>query len=475
LSAVLLALTLNLHPWWPLAWIAPVPLLLAAQYATPRETGWLALAASAFGLASNFTYYRIVSDSAPIAIALILAQGLGWAAILRATCRAWSGRSRWTAVFVYPAAFAALDTLLNAFSPHSSFGSMAYSQGDALAVLQIASITGTPGVVFILALFASTLAVALGRTEVDKPLLTYGLPTLCIVAALGFGFVRLAGRPDSETIQVGLIAMDDFIGGRVPPAAADAVWGHYEKLIHRAAGQGARLVVLPEKIEVLREADVDRRYQALSEAARRGQVYLAAGVGLREGGKLRNRLWLFGPDGSLASKYDKRHLVPGVEREFLAGAAFAAPRIDGIPMGLAICKDLHFPSFGRAFGQRGAAVVIDAAWDFQQDAWMAARLTAVRGIESGFAIVRSSREGLLTITDRFGRIQAETPSAARTGATLIATARFHRPEPTFYSAWGDIFGWLCVCYALYARFEPKPAGDSLPPQPSRLPGLPNIR
>jgi apolipoprotein N-acyltransferase len=66
---------------------------------------------------------------------------------------------------------------------------------------------------------------------------------------------------------------------------------------------------------------------------------------------------------------------------------------------------MHFAALGRAYGQRQAAVMLVPAWDFDYlDAWMEARTTVVRGIENGYAVVRSSREGFLTVSDAYGRI-----------------------------------------------------------------------
>ena len=156
-----------------------------------------------------------------------------------------------SSVFVYPVTWAAVDVLTNQFSPNSSIGSLAYSQGDALPVLQVASLAGTPGVVFLLSLFASVVALVLWRgTRVDKPLFAYGLPLLIVMATLNFGLMRLAAPPGPTQWRIGLAAIDDFIGVKVPVSLADHVWNLYERDIDSLAAQGAELIVPPEKIEV---------------------------------------------------------------------------------------------------------------------------------------------------------------------------------------------------------------------------------
>jgi len=112
--------------------------------------------------------------------------------------------------------------------------------------------------------------------------------------------------------------------------------------------------------------------------------------------------------------------------------------------GLAICKDMHSGALGRAYRAAGAQVMLVPAWDFNEDGEYAARLSALRGVESGFAMVRATREGRLTITDAYGRIVAETPSRPLPGAVLLGEVPAGAPPATPYRRVGNLFGWLCV-------------------------------
>ena len=77
--------------------------------------------------------------------------------------------------FCVSALTAGFDMLESSFSGHGSAASFAQSQMNAIAVIQIAALAGTSGVVFIVNLFASTLAVAgtNGPAGVDFVLATY--------------------------------------------------------------------------------------------------------------------------------------------------------------------------------------------------------------------------------------------------------------------------------------------------------------
>ena len=134
-----------------------------------------------------------------------------------------------------------------------------------------------------------------------------------------------------------------------------------------------------------------------------------AGLGVDNGKERRNEAWWFAPDGRLATNYLKHFMAPP-EREFVSGSEFPVNAIDGVNYGVAICKDMHFASLGRGFGARDAAVMLVPAWDFHDDAWMAANMTKLRGVENGYAVVRSSRDGLLSVSDAYGRMLAVAES-----------------------------------------------------------------
>ena len=130
-----------------------------------------------------------------------------------------------------------------------------------------------------------------------------------------------------------------------------------------------------------------------------------AGLGVDDGKQRRNEAWWFSPEGRLVTNYLKHFMAPP-EREFVAGDEFPVNDIAGVRYGVAICKDMHFASLGRGFGERRARVMLIPAWDFDADAWMAANMTKLRGIENGYVVVRSSRQGLLSVSDGFGRMLA---------------------------------------------------------------------
>jgi len=134
-----------------------------------------------------------------------------------------------------------------------------------------------------------------------------------------------------------------------------------------------------------------------------------------------NRAWLFAPNGVLIADYAKHHLIPGLEATFTSGREFVVRSVGTGRIGIAICKDMDFPTLGRRYAALGVDALLVPAWDFDQDAWWHARMAILRGVESGFAVVRAARNGLLTASDRYGRIVGVATSGSAPVASLAVS------------------------------------------------------
>jgi apolipoprotein N-acyltransferase len=448
-AGVLLRFAAGLRPVWWLVWLAPVPLLLIAIRFRPRDARWMVLLAAVIGTSCNFHYFRLVMPL-PAVIAVIAAQSLLWGFLFFASRRIIVRYQDWWTVFVYPVLCVAVDTLTAALLPDGNWGSLAYSQSDQLPILQIASLFGTAGLLFLVSLVPSTLAVAIayGRS-LRHGFVAYAITALLLGSSLLYGYLRLQQPISGVETAFGLVSIDDPIGVRASSSYATKIFGEYDRRVAELAAQGAQVVVLPEKIAFVTPAMVAERQQHFSALAGQNRVWLEVGMGIVGGDHPTNWEWLFAPDGSLAASYEKHHMAPP-ERSahYASGTDYSLETIGGQSYGLAICKDMHFASLGRAYGQRHAAVMLVPAWDFNYlDGWIEARTTSMRGVENGYSVIRASREGLLTASDAYGRILAEVPSSPMPGRSLLAKVVIAAQVPTLYTRIGNIPGWLCVAAA----------------------------
>jgi apolipoprotein N-acyltransferase len=111
--------------------------------------------------------------------------------------------------------------------------------------------------------------------------------------------------------------------------------------------------------------------------------------------------------------------------------------------GLQICKDMDFPKLSREYAADGVNMLLVPAWDFNLDRWLHSRMAVLRAVENGFALARSARNGLLTLSDNRGRILAEAATAPDRFVSVTGKVNVVREE-TFYTRTGDWFAWLCV-------------------------------
>lgn len=435
---------LGLEPLWWLAWIAPAPLLALALRSSRLDACWITALAALIGLSGNLRYLNLVMP-APAALLVLAAQALLWVFVVAATRRVVLRYRAWWSVFAYPVFWVAADQLMAGLAADGNWGSLAYSQSEFLPLLQVGALFGVPGVLFLLALAPSALAlgVVFGGT-LRRARWSYGISAALLGAALVYGGWRLQPPAAGQPTRFGMVAIDDGIEPRTAPDKAAAIWDQYQRHVEALAARGASVIVLPERMAVLTPAQAPAVQARFSALARRSGSWIEAGVELDDGKGRRNLAWLFGPDGALAAHYQKHYLAPSERAGFVAGAAFEVRRIGGHAYGLAICKDMHFADLGRAYGARQAAVMLVPAWDFGLDRWLGARMTATRGVENGYAVVRSAREGLLTASDAYGRILGERRSGPMPGAALLVDVALAAPLPTLYTRIGDLLGWICV-------------------------------
>lgn len=435
LSGAMLAQAQSLEPIWQVAWAAPIPLLIALSGASWGGALILGAIAGACSTAFVISYFHDLGGIVGAA-ALVALKTLIWA--LAAFCHraAIRGLPAWLGVLAFPVLMAGIETLIATISPHGSAGAFAYSQIEFLPAVQAASLGGAPAITFVVCLFASGLAVMVAR----RTWIPAVAPVVVVAGLLGWGALRIPPQPKPAPgdLGVALLAHDSF--------AFDAsnwriAWEAYAAEAERAAEAGANVIVLPEKVVTLTAGETQQALGRLHDIASRHGVVIVADAVAAEKHFSYNRAWFI--TGGGVRSYNKRHLVPGFEANLQRGVADLYSDVGGIRMGVAICKDMDFPALGRRFGSYGATLVLVPAWDFGADAWLHSRMAMLRGVESGFWMARSAREGLMLVSDPYGRVTAQQRSKADMGR-LAALVPLQKPMRTIYVQIGDAFGWACL-------------------------------
>jgi apolipoprotein N-acyltransferase len=439
ISAAAFYLSTGLGEFWLLAWLAPLPVLWLAHARTPRAAAIPAAIAWFAGSLNLFSYLSRVMPGA-IVLILLMAPAIVFGLAVWFSGAAVRRLGPVAGALAFPTAWTSYEFLLSLVSPHGTALSRGYSQAQWLTLMQVLSITGLWGVVFLLTYMPSAVAAAIAcrapRTVVPASAL--------LLAAVAFGAARLSHPESTPTVRVGLAVTDTNIGrvfGTRDTAMTLGIARGYGERIDSLAREGARLVVLPEKMTGATPESAPRAIALLADAARRDGVTVVAGLNRVGIDPPRNVALVLGPDGRQIAEYDKHHMLPGPETGYLVGMTPAVFAMEGQPSGVTICKDMDFQGWSREYGRRGVHLLAVPAWDFVVDGRLHFRMALARSIENGFAMVRAAEQGLLTVSDGYGRVIASHTSGPET--LLVADVR-PGPGTTFYTRTGDWFGWLAV-------------------------------
>jgi apolipoprotein N-acyltransferase len=451
LTAVFWWFASRLSPCTWLAWLAPVPLLWLAPRVRAR---WACASAFIAWFVGGMNIWAFAHDELemPWLVLVIMSAlpALVFAACVLLVRAHWRRGRLWLGALSLPAAWVAVEFLSARASPHGTFGNLAYTQIEALPLLQLVALAG-PWALSFLALFiaAAIGALCVPQVALARRMMVLGAAVAALAASWTFGASRLQYTPPaSQIVRVAVLAADQ---PDVPlpwdDARAQAVVTAYIAEIGRLADAGAQAAVLPETIVKATTAQWPVLSQPFAELARARGITIAVGIDLIEAEQERNVSAVFQAGHAEPLMYAKRHLVPMFEDRYTPGTAstvFAVP--DGA-WGTAVCKDLDFLALGREYGAAGIGLLLVPAWDFGQDGWLHARMAMMRGVENGYAVARTARRGLLTISDNRGRVLAEVSSATAPMTSVIAELPVVG-ERTLYGRIGDALAWACALLAL---------------------------
>jgi apolipoprotein N-acyltransferase len=358
-------------------------------------------------------------------------------------------------VFAFPVFFTAFEFLMTRYSADGTAISIAYSQSNVLPIIQIASITGILGITFIVTFIPSTIAVCWvyikQKSKIRSILFFSGALFLSVLIS---GILRINNNSVKNSMKVGLVVLDEKYHdvSKHPDFLKDTlVTKLYVNEISKLAEQGAKMIVLSERTININKGTENIIIGMLGNAALQNKVYIIAGYTNFRNKKEFNSALILSNEGKVVADYNKVHLVTGLENRFTPGEEIGLFKIQDIQMGISICKDLDFPVYIKKYGISGTNILTIPAWDFGVDDWLHSRMSILRGVENGFSEIRTAREGRLTISDCYGRVNYESSCSNRQKSTLIGNASLQKIN-TFYTRFGNWFEIIVLitvlCFAI---------------------------
>ena len=487
-SALALTLSLPAFDWSFLGWVAVAPFLYALRRCGLRAgaaLGWIF--GYAFG-ATAFYWLASVPGITPLRFAIVvavfalyyLAFGLLYALASR-KLGSWllvGGPALWVALEYARASshFLALP-----------WNFLAHSQYQVLPIIQIADVTSTYGISFLMMLtnqLTSQLPDLRGgfrwRWRAQGAALAVAL-----AASLIYGFHRLDSQPQAQG-QVRVAVVQANVAARNGMTVKEQM-KHlvaYDALTRNIAKAKPELVVWPSSSLPGPISFWMIRLYVNDVAHRSGATLLVGGAGgdklapVRTGhSPYSNSEFLISPQGELRGQYNKVRLTPfneqvplqgvitwpswlsGLEASFVAGDSYTLFEVGSARFGSPICWENLFPDLFRRFPLAGANVMVSVT---NESAFgttgprQTLAMNVFRAVENRVAIARAASTGVSGFIDPNGRILARVADAK--GADVFVAGTEVRDLPllqarTFYTLHGDVFAQLvsvaAVLFVLY--------------------------
>lgn len=461
LSGLLLAAAMPNADVGVLAWVALVPLLLALESLPQAPAMGLTLP---FGMILSIVAHRWYPAILGPALGypLIIGVGFWYAALVRwgvQLQRRLGGALGWLAL---PVLWSALE-FLKFIAPVVEdwwFVTLATSQWRSPPALQILTLTGFPGLSFMLMLANVALATLLAQIWRERRAHWPSVAALAGLAALvAWG---AAGIPAAPAQQFSIGATQDlanqdpairalstsFTGVEGPyadtPAVSQALFAVNAALTRPLAAQGAAFVVWPEN--ELADTDDPQVRAQLGRLAQETRAYIVADTVWHTAAGLHDTALLIGPDGREVGRQAKINITSYEKAYGFVPGPRTFPVFDTPygKVGLAICWDRHRTWIIRELARAGAQLVLMPVDDDFRDPWFPAYHAAdsvFRAVENRVAVATGTTSGIAQVIDPYGRISAE--SAIDTRSAIIGQT-FTVAERTVYTRFGDWFGWATV-------------------------------
>jgi apolipoprotein N-acyltransferase len=507
LSAVLQIIIFPLGNLYMLCWVAVAPLLIALSRtrqpntlqltegikllpATPLQgfvmgyvCGIVWYAGSCYWIYSTMRQYGGVNAPAALGILVLFCLYLGlYHGVFGLLMSLLAGKRSYTsrALLLSPVVWVTVElarTRITGF-PWDLLG---IAQVDNIPLARIATLAGVYGlsleIMIVNAAFAASFLV---RREKRKTLF---LAAICAAVVLQAG--RLVPAPDFPASRTATLVQANI------PVLEGADWTkqYFDTTIQDLVGlsktpiplyvpSNSNLIVWPENPAPFYTTDPAFR-DALTQLAREAHAWILAGsIGIRNANQLTSRptqlynsAALVTPEGELAGRYDKTHLVPfgeyvpfknifsfagGLTKEvgdFSHGKSRDPLDAGGAKFGVFICYESIFPDEIRQLAANGAQVFVNISndgWYGDSGAYAQhLRQARMRAVENQRWLLRDTNTGVTASIDPYGRVVATVPRKMRTAlqapyALLNAT--------TFYTRHGDWLAYLCAIISVAALF-----------------------
>lgn len=358
---------------------------------------------------------------------------------------------------------------------------IAYSQYKSLHIIQVADISGSYGLSFLITLSNTAVFILflfLTKIKWQEKKISFNnvaISTLVFIFVFSgcwyYGKERIKEidkiASGSEKIRVSVIQGNIKQSEKWDPAFQLSTLKKYKNLSGAVKSDKPDLVVWPETAApfyFIYDTGLTKFVQdVVSEI--KTNFLIGSPSFIRKTDKIEyfNTAYLLGPDGNITGKYDKSHLVPFGEYvplkkwlpfvgkiaenvgDFCSGKKGSTVSLNGNSLGVLICYELIFPYLAREQTKNGAGLLVNIT----NDAWYGTTsapyqhfsMAVFRAVENRRTLARAANTGISGFIDPVGRIIDSTnlfEDAAMTKTVPVLTKK------TFYTRYGDLFAFACM-------------------------------
>ena len=397
---------------------------------------------------------------------------------------AWLGSLRNLLVtLLAAAAWVAVEWLRGTLFSGFGWNSLGVSLRNSVSLIQIAGITGTPGLTFLCALGAATMAVTVKRIGLEirsgrpRPHFDFFAAVFLVVLAFGYGVTKVTAPPvpTAPLLVAGL-------QGNVPvydywnKNCEEAIMERYIRMSRTALASDPDLVIWPEAATprpLLLDEIIFGQVKQLATKPRADFLIGSVHYEQQPRGDYNSAI-LLTEHADAAQIYNKVHLVPFGEYvpfrhsfPLLAwiegnkvpydfdpgkGPALLELSVKPVKLGPLLCFEDTLGDQTRRSAALGAQLLVTLTNDgwFEHSAATRQHLAnaQLRTVETGLPLLRVADTGITCLVDRLGRVK-ETLHAPD-GQTFIEgileteVAVPVNPVPTFYTRHADLFAHACL-------------------------------
>ncbi|MEC8022862.1 MAG: apolipoprotein N-acyltransferase [Myxococcota bacterium] len=500
LTGILTAASFPLLEWWPLIFVAYVPMMIAMNeepLMRRMRIGWVAGAVTLLGIQYWISHTMVFLSGFPWWAAILVL--LGYAATfglshalfgaLYGLIRTYSGRAAWIAIA--PVAWVIIERTFPALFP--------FYAGNALfrtpVLMQSAEFIGIGGISALIMLTNCAVAHAVEERARGRAS-DYFVPiaTSCLWLILAtWGAVRMHqvwSLPTKSNLAVAMIQPNVSVAEKRDRTWVSRIeaWNRTIEMTEAALSMSPDLLIWPEggfPFQFILDSK-DTKYansqhpnhmysRRLYKMALDLNLDFIAGGLSRRGDRTRNSAMFFPRNEQRVEMYDKQHLLPFGEHIPFAdrfpslktaiqgmthhepGAADHTWDIDGVRLAVGICYEAIFPSIARRQMNHNDA---DVLLNLTNDVWFGdtaaphlhLMVQQARTIEMRSWLIRSTNSGVSAFIAPTGQIQA----IGEQGSEEIIALDVPIPNlpASVYRRFGDLwlYVYLAIC-ALYLSYQ----------------------